>query len=56
MASGRVVKSLMESAEPLGMPTCVLGALVLGGAAFSALWYATSRVIRMDPMAALKTE
>jgi putative ABC transport system permease protein len=56
MASGRVVKSLMESAEPLGMPTCVLGALVLGGAAFSALWFATSRVIRMDPMAALKTE
>ncbi|MBZ5584781.1 MAG: hypothetical protein LAQ30_21735, partial [Acidobacteriia bacterium] len=56
IASGRLLKSLMWSAEPLGAATCILGGLALAGAALAALWFATSRVIQVDPIAALKSD
>jgi predicted permease len=56
IASGKFLKSLMWSAEPLGMQTCILGGLLLTATALAAIWFATSRVIRIDPMTALKSE
>ena len=46
----------MESAEPLGTWTCVAAGLVLSATAAVAVWFATSRVIQVDPMIALKSE
>ncbi len=56
IASGRFLNSLMASAEPLGAQTCILGGLLLTATALAALWFATSRVIQVDPMTALKSE
>lgn len=56
IASGRFLKTLMASAEPPGAQTCILGGLLLSAAALAALWFATSRVIRVDPMRALKSD
>ena len=56
IASGRFLKSLMASAEPLGAQTCILGALLLTATALVAVWFATSRVVKVDPMAALKSD
>jgi putative ABC transport system permease protein len=56
VVSGRFLKSLMASAEPLGAQTCILAGVLLSVSALAALWFATSRVIRVDPMAALKSE
>jgi predicted permease len=56
IASGRFLNSLMASAERLGAQTCILGGLLLTVTALAALWFATSRVIQVDPMTALKSE
>ncbi len=52
---GRFLKHLMVSAEPIGLWICVAAAILLAAAAL-AVWTATARVIRIDPMRALKTE
>ncbi|MBZ5495576.1 MAG: ABC transporter permease [Acidobacteriia bacterium] len=56
IVSGKFLTSLMSSSEPLRMQTCILGVLLLTLTALAAIWFATSRVIRIDPMAALKSE
>jgi putative ABC transport system permease protein len=56
IASGRFLKSLMASAEPLGARTCILGALLLMVTALAAVWFATARVVKVDPMTALKSD
>jgi predicted permease len=56
LACGRFLNSLMESAEPLGAYTCIGGGLLLIIVALAAVWSATSRVIRLDPMIALRSE
>jgi len=56
MGSGRYLQTLIWSAEPVGTRTCVIAALVLSATAWMALWFATSRVIRLDPMVTLKSE
>jgi putative ABC transport system permease protein len=56
IVSGKFLTSLMSSAEPLRMQTCILGVLLLMLTALAAIWFATSRVIRIDPMAALKSD
>jgi putative ABC transport system permease protein len=56
IASGRFLKSLMWSAEPPGALTCIVGGLLLTATALAALWFATSRVIQVDPMTALKSD
>jgi predicted permease len=53
---GKFLTSLMSSAEPLRMQTCILGCLLLTLIALAAIWFATSRIIRIDPMIALKSE
>jgi putative ABC transport system permease protein len=56
IASGRFLKSLMESAEPPGAQTCIVGGLLLTVTALAAVWFATSRVAKVDPMTALKSD
>jgi hypothetical protein len=56
IASAEFLKSLMESAEPLGAQTCILGGLLLVTTALAAVWAATSRVIQLDPMIAPRSE
>jgi predicted permease len=56
IGSGKLLQSLMASAEPLRLQTCVMGGLLLTATAVAAIWRATSRVIRIDPMTALKSE
>ncbi|MBZ5582264.1 MAG: ADOP family duplicated permease [Acidobacteriia bacterium] len=55
-ALGQFLRHLMRSAEPVGAWTCAAGALLLAASAAMAVWNATRRVARMDPMAALRTE
>jgi predicted permease len=56
LAFGRFLNSLMETAEPLGIYTCIGGGLLLIATAMAAVWAATSRVIQLDPMIALRSE
>jgi hypothetical protein len=53
---GRYLRYLMASAEPVGTWTCAAAALLLASTAAIAVWAATSRILRIDPMSALRTE
>lgn len=53
---GRLVRHLIASAEPTGLWLCATAAAVLAVATALAVWTATERIVRMDPMAALKIE
>ena len=55
-ALGRFLEYLMSGVEPVGALTCGAAALVLAMAAGVAVWTATARVLRVDPMRALRTE
>jgi ABC-type antimicrobial peptide transport system permease subunit len=53
---GRYVESLMYGAEPPG-PTLISGAvLFLLAACSAAVWRATDRVVKIDPVQALRTD
>jgi putative ABC transport system permease protein len=56
VALGRFLQHLMQSAEPVGAGTCALAALLLGITAALAVWTATRRVVKMDPMRVLRAE
>jgi len=53
---GRVIAHLIEHAQPIGLWMCAPAALVLMATAAAAVWAATRRVTRIDPMNALRTE
>jgi ABC-type lipoprotein release transport system permease subunit len=46
----------MDAVEPLDLGTCALAALLLAITAAVAVWTATARVLRVDPMRALRAE
>jgi hypothetical protein len=53
---GQFVRHVMENAQPPGNWTCSAAALGLLAAAALAVWSATRRITRMDPMRALRAE
>jgi len=53
---GRFLQHLILSAEPPGTGMCALAALLLGITAAAAIWSATRRIVKMDPMRALRAE
>jgi putative ABC transport system permease protein len=55
-ALGRFLAYLMDAVEPLDVRTCVSAALLLAITASVAIWTATARVLRVDPMRALRAD
>ena len=53
---GKYLNHLIESAQPVGTWTCAAAALLLASTAAIAVWTATSRILRIDPMRALRAE
>jgi ABC-type antimicrobial peptide transport system permease subunit len=53
---GRFLQSLMDSADPVSTWTCAAAAILLVFAGAVAVWRATARVVRVDPMRALRTD
>jgi ABC-type antimicrobial peptide transport system permease subunit len=56
VALGRFLQYLMDAVEPLDVRTCALAALLLAVTATVAVWTATARVLRVDPMRALRAD
>jgi putative ABC transport system permease protein len=52
----RFLQHLMETAEPVNALACGLAVLILVAAAITAVWTASSRILRMDPMTILRAE
>jgi putative ABC transport system permease protein len=55
-ALGRFLEHLMSGIEPVDAWICAAAALVLAMAAGVAVWTATARVLRVDPMRALRAD
>jgi ABC-type antimicrobial peptide transport system permease subunit len=53
---GRFLGYLMAEVEPLDGATCATAALLLVVTAAVAVWTATVRVLRVDPMRALRAD
>jgi putative ABC transport system permease protein len=53
---GRYVNHLIDDAQPVSAWTCAAAGMGLVAAAAAAVWLATRRVTRMDPLNALKVE
>ena len=53
---GRFLEHLLRSAEPVGPAICGAAALSLGLTASAALWFATRRIVKLDPMRVLRAE
>jgi putative ABC transport system permease protein len=53
---GRFLNHLIETAQPLGLWTCAAAGVGMIGVVAAAVWSATRRVSRMDPMSALRAE
>lgn len=56
VALGRVLQSLVATAEPTGAWVCAAAAAILLATAAAAIWTAGGRIVRMDPTAALRAE
>ena len=56
IALGRFLEYLMDAVEPLNVWTCTSAALLLAVTAAVAVWTATARVLRVDPMRALRAD
>jgi predicted permease len=56
IAMGQLVEHLMEGAGPIGIATCVAAAILLTATASAAVWTATRRIARMDPMRVLRSD
>jgi putative ABC transport system permease protein len=56
IAFGRFLQSLVATAEPAGVLTCVAATALLVAATALAVWAAGGRIVRMDPTAALRME
>ena len=55
-ALGALIEHLMNGADAIGPTTCALAALVLLAVASVAVWTATRRIVRLDPMRVLRAE
>jgi putative ABC transport system permease protein len=55
-AFGRYLQSLVATAAPAGFLPCLAAAALLVAATAVAVWTASSRIVRMDPAAALRSE
>jgi putative ABC transport system permease protein len=53
---GRFLNHLIESAQPLGLWTCAAAGVGMTAVVAAAVWSATRRVTRIDPMSALRAE
>jgi putative ABC transport system permease protein len=53
---GRFLNHLIETAQPLGLWTCMAAGVGMTAVVAAAVWSATRRVSRMDPMSALRAE
>jgi putative ABC transport system permease protein len=56
VALGRFLQYLMDAVEPLDARTCASAALLLAITAAVAVWTATARVLRVDPMRTLRAD
>jgi putative ABC transport system permease protein len=56
LGAGRFVKHLIASAEPVSALICAACGLLLAASAATAVWSATRRITRVDPVEALRTE
>ena len=56
MAMGRMVERLTDSADSIRATLCAAVALLLLAMAAITVWMATRRILRMDPMLALRAE
>ena len=56
IALGKYLQHLIDSAQPIDAQTCAAAAALLAAFAAVAVWGATRRVTRVDPMSALRAE
>lgn len=56
LQSGQVLQHLISSVDPVGVEVLIVAAMVLLLAGFAAVWHATARVIRIDPITALRAD
>jgi predicted permease len=56
VAFGRYLQSLIATAEPAGIVPCLAAAALLAAATAAAVWTASSRIVNLDPIAALRME
>jgi ABC-type antimicrobial peptide transport system permease subunit len=56
IAMGRLLQSFIDTAEPVSNGSSSLAAAALALAAGVAVWSATRRIVKMNPLAALRTE
>jgi putative ABC transport system permease protein len=53
---GRVLEHLLSSAPPVDMAACAASAVVLAAVAIVSIWFATGRVLELNPIEVLKSE
>jgi ABC-type antimicrobial peptide transport system permease subunit len=53
---GRFLEHLMDTAQRVDGMTCGIAALLLASAAAIAVWSATQRILRLDPIQVLRAE
>jgi len=56
IALARFLQYLIDAVEPLNAGSCAAAALLLAVTAAVAVWRATARVLRVDPMRALRAD
>ena len=56
VALGRFLEHLMETAQRMDAMACTVAAAVLALIAATAIWSATQRILRLDPMQVLRSE
>jgi len=56
IAFGGLLKQLFVAAQPVEPRTCAVAALLLGATAVTAIWTATGRITRLDPLEVLRAE
>lgn len=56
MALGRLVQHLIERSDPIGVSTCWVATLILAATAGMAIWIASKRIVRLDPMRVLRAD
>ena len=56
IGSGPLVQHLFVGAKTPAMSTCVIASILLLAAALVAAWFATTRILAIDPMDAIRAE
>ena len=55
LASGQYLQHLIVSAEPLSVTSCTVAAALLAATALAAAWLATTTILEVNPLDALRT-